>query len=85
MLFEVLETLYFYLVCHFGGSFPDVWWKRAAALVTGICHHMLWACHAGHVYFDAWIWLSDESFALLQASLIVMAFVGLGAPLSWKK
>ena len=53
--------------------------------MTDICHHILGVRHAGHVYVDDWIWLFDEYFALLQASLTVMVFVGLGAPLSWKK
>ena len=55
MLFEAANRLYHYLVCHFGDTISELWWKRVAVLITYIAHSLLWTQHGGHVYVDDWL------------------------------
>ena len=85
MLFEVAGRLFYYLICHFGGSFNDDWWRRVAALIMDITHAILWILHGGHACVDDWLWRSSSEWSTLQACLVVVSAVSLGVPMSWGK
>ncbi len=47
MLFECMDILYYYLVCHFGGAWSSYWWARAGGALHRLIHVLIWNPHQG--------------------------------------
>ena len=86
LLFEFSGSLYGYVVCHFGARFSAYWWQRLGALLLRIAHNLL-----SQQPHRAWLYVDDLLAALLRSSgdlqlaLLVVLFVCLKSPISWKK
>ncbi|CAE8581638.1 unnamed protein product [Polarella glacialis] len=85
LMFRHAGILYYYVVCHFGGSFSAYWWSRVGSALTRISHQLLWVSHAGWLYVDDWLWRLLASVAPLHASLLVALMCVLKVPMSWHK
>ena len=84
LLFEFAGKLYGYGVCHFGARFSAYWWQRLGALLLRVAHQLAQQPHR------AWLYVDDLLAALLrsrdlQLALLVVLFVCLKSPISWKK
>ena len=84
-LFQLLGTLYVYLVCHFGAKYSAYWWARMAAFLHRMMHNLLWVNHSGWRYVDDWLWRSRSSVAPLLSTLLAVFMVVCRIPMSWHK
>ena len=86
LLFEFAGQLYGYVVCHFGARFSAYWWQRLGALLLRIARQIL-----AQQPRRAWLYVDDLLAVLLRSSgdlqlaLLVVLFVCLKSPISWKK
>ena len=86
LLFEFAGSLYGYVVCRFGARFSAYWWQRLGALLLRLAHSLL-----SQQPHRAWLYVDDLLAALLRSSgdvqlgLLVVLFVCLRSPISWKK
>ena len=85
LLFILMGQIFFYKVCHFGGSFSAYWWSRVGALLLRLAHRLVWVSHTGFLYVDDFLWRFARSVAPLLASLVTAFLEAVGCPLSWKK
>jgi hypothetical protein len=85
LMFRHRGKLYYYSVCHFGGSFSAYWWSRFGALTMRLGHQFLFCWHNGYLYVDDYLWKFMRETAALQSTLLVVLFMLLGIPMSWKK
>ena len=85
LLFRVLNQIFYYKVCHFGGKFSAYWWARKGALLHRCLHRLLYSAHYGWLYVDDWIWALLTAVAPLHACLIIAFLHIAGCPMSWHK
>ena len=85
MFFQLLNVIYYYVVCHFGGTFSAYWWGRVASLLLRLVHKLIYVRHGGWVYVDDFSFLFPAKLGSEFSLLVVMFLVALGVPISWAK
>ena len=62
-MFTVFGRLFYYTVCHYGGTFSDYHWKRLMAFFMRWWHQLLWVRHRGWAYVDDSLWVFPSTVA----------------------
>ena len=82
-MFRLMQRLFFYVVCHFGGGFSDYWWKSFSAFLTRWWHRLIYVSHRGFIYTDDLLFIFERDCAALFAALIVVSGDVLGVRWSY--
>jgi len=85
MFFSFQDIIYYYVECHFGGSWSAYWWSRLASVLLRLVHELIYFEHFGAIYVDDFFFMLRKELGLQTACLIICFLVALGVPLSWKK